>query len=105
MARCAATPRVSKHSTRECQNAAKEPQTQSDPEGGIPSGSLEVLGRKLYQRALVSLSKEITQSSLGFLLLQPTTCWRTNVGPESRWARGLAFWADSEAKVQIAPRG
>jgi len=29
---------------------------------------LEVLGRKLYQRALVSLSKEITQSSLGFLV-------------------------------------
>ena len=37
------------------------PQKRSDPEGGIPSGSLEVLGgRKLgNQRALVSLSAEI----------------------------------------------
>jgi hypothetical protein len=53
-------------------------QTQSDPEGGIPSGSLEVLGRleglvgkkNLGQRALVSPSKEITQTSDGLLLLQ-----------------------------------
>jgi hypothetical protein len=63
---------------------------------------LEVGG--LVQRALVSLSKEITQTSEGFLLLQSTTCWRTN-DPESRWVRGVVFWADSEAKVQIAPSG
>ena len=66
-------------------------QKQSDPEGGIPSGSLEALGRleglvekkNLGQRALVSLSKEITQTSDGLLLLQSTTCWRTKVEPES----------------------
>jgi hypothetical protein len=60
----------------------KSRQTQSDPEGGIPSGSLELLGRleglvgkkNLGQRALVSLSKEITQTSDGLLLLQSTTC-------------------------------
>jgi hypothetical protein len=39
------------------------------------------------------------------LLLQSTTCWRTNIEPESRWARGAVFWLDSEAKVQIAPSG
>src|ERR1700730_16370238 len=45
------------------------------------------------------------QTSEGFLLLQSTTCWRTNIEPVSRWARGAVFWADSEAKVQIAPSG
>ena len=65
------------------------------------------LGRleKLGQRALVSLLKEITQTSEGFLLLQSTTCSRTNIVPVSRWARGAVFWADSEAKVQTAPSG
>jgi hypothetical protein len=62
-------------------------QTQSDPEGGIPSGSLEVTWeetKNLGQRVLVSLSKETTQTSDGFLLLQSTACWRTKLGPESR---------------------
>src|ERR1700694_5144295 len=42
--------------------------------------------------------------SAGFLLLQSTTCWWTNE-PLSRWARGVAFCADNEARVQIAPSG
>jgi hypothetical protein len=54
---------------------------------------------------MVSLLGEITQTSLGFLLLQSTTCSRTNIVPVSRWARGAVFWADSEARVQIAPSG
>jgi hypothetical protein len=47
------------------------PQKRSDPEGGIPSGSLEVLGgRKLgNQQALVSLSSEITQTSASAALM------------------------------------
>jgi hypothetical protein len=53
-------------------------------------------GRKLVQR--------ITQTSLGFLLLQSTICSRTDI-PESCWARGTGFWADNEARVQIAPSG
>jgi hypothetical protein len=48
--------------------------------------------------------QRITQTSLGFRLLQSTTCSRTDI-PESRWARGAVFWADSEAMVQIAPSG
>jgi hypothetical protein len=39
------------------------------------------------------------------LLLQSTTCSRTTIDPESRWTRGAAFWAESEARVQIAPSG
>jgi hypothetical protein len=39
------------------------------------------------------------------LLLQSITCWCTNIEPESRWARGVTFWLDSEARVQIAPSG
>jgi hypothetical protein len=39
------------------------------------------------------------------LLLQSTTCSRTNIEPVSRWARGAVFWADNEAKVQTAPSG
>ena len=43
-----------------------------------------MVGKKnLGQRALVSLSKEITQTSDGLLLLQSTVCWRTKVEPES----------------------
>jgi hypothetical protein len=42
---------------------------------------------------------------VGFLLLQSTTCWRTCIGLEPRWACGAVFWADNEAKVQIAPSG
>jgi hypothetical protein len=64
-----------------------------------------LVGQETNQRALVSLSEEITQTSDGFLVLQSTTCWRTNIEPESRWARGAVFWADSEAKVQSAPSG
>ena len=47
----------------------------------------------------------MTQTSVGLLVLQSTTCWCTGVKPVSRWARGAAFWAESEAKVQIAPSG
>jgi hypothetical protein len=39
------------------------------------------------------------------LLLQSTTCSRTIIEPVSRWARGLTLWADSEARVQMAPSG
>jgi hypothetical protein len=48
---------------------------------------------------------EITQTSLGFLLLQSITCWRTSIEPVSCWARGAGFWLESEARVQIAPSG
>src|SRR3954467_7377617 len=61
--------------------------------------------RKTDQRAVVSPSVEITQTSEGFLLLQSITCWRTSIEPVSCWARGAAFWVDSEARVQIAPSG
>jgi hypothetical protein len=60
---------------------------------------------KLFQRAGASLSEEITQTSEGFLLLQSITCWRTSIEPVSCWARGAAFWLESEARVQIAPSG
>jgi hypothetical protein len=64
---------------------------------------LEVIWRleNLDQRVL---SMEITQTSEGFLLLQSTTCWRTNE-PVSCCARGAVFWAESEARVQVAPSG
>src|SRR4051794_34332214 len=61
--------------------------------------------RKTDQRAVVSPSWEITQTSEGFLLLQSITCCRTSIEPVSCWARGAAFWLDSEARVQIAPSG
>src|SRR5664279_1200387 len=47
----------------------------------------------------------MTQTSVEFLALQSTPCWRTNIEPESRCTRGAVFWADSEARVQIAPSG
>jgi hypothetical protein len=49
--------------------------------------------------------QRIRQTSLGLLLLQSTTCSCTGIEPWSRWPRGAAFWADREAKVQIAPSG
>jgi hypothetical protein len=49
--------------------------------------------------------QRITQISVGLFVLQSTTCSRTVIEPWSRWARGAAFWADNEAKVQIAPSG
>src|SRR5437588_6415228 len=61
--------------------------------------------RKTGQCAVVSPSWEITQTSEGFLLLQSITCCRTSIEPVSCWARGAAFWLDSEARVQIAPSG
>ena len=71
--------------------------------GGIPAGSLEVTWEvrtsKLVQRHL------ITQTSVTLLELQSTTCSRTSVEPVSRWARGLTFWADKEARVATAPSG
>jgi len=71
---------------------------------GYKIGRLEDrLVRKLGR--LEKLGQRITQTSLGFWFVQSTTCWRTNIEPESRWARGAAFWADSEARVQIAPSG
>jgi len=42
---------------------------------------------------------------VALLVLQSTTCSRTTIELESRWARGLTFWADSEARVQMAPSG
>jgi hypothetical protein len=56
-------------------------------------------------RRLEKDAQRITQTSLGFLLLQSITCWCTGVKPWSRWARGAVVWADSEARVQIAPSG
>jgi hypothetical protein len=49
--------------------------------------------------------QRITQISVGLFVLQSTTCSRTGIEPWSRWARGAAFCADNEAKVQIAPSG
>src|SRR3954447_7530110 len=60
---------------------------------------------KAYQRPVVSLSLEITQTSEGFLLLQSITCWRTSIEPVSCWARGAALWLDREARAPIAPSG
>jgi hypothetical protein len=54
---------------------------------------------------VVSLSLEITQTSVGLLALQSTACSRTSIVPASRWARGVVFWADKEARVQTAPSG
>jgi hypothetical protein len=62
----------------------------------------ELIGWKYW--SLTKPVQRITQTSLKFLLLQSTTCWCTNM-PEARWARGAVFWADSEARVQIAPSG
>jgi hypothetical protein len=50
-------------------------------------------------------AQRITQTSLGLLLLQSTTCSCTGIEPWSRWARGAVFWVDREARVQIAPSG
>ena len=87
-----------------------ELQTQSDPAGGHPGrvvggflvGLEGVVGLETRSGVACYL---ITQTSVGLLLLQSTTCSRTNVEPASRWARGLTFWADSEAKVATAPSG
>jgi hypothetical protein len=62
------------------------------------------IGRRKYRRSENSVQR-MTQISLGLLLLQSTTCSCTGIEPRSRWARGVVFWADSEARVQIAPSG
>jgi hypothetical protein len=69
------------------ENRFGRPQKRSDPEGGIPSGSLEVLGgRKLgNQRALVSLSSEITQASASAALMS---------GVGTRWCSSEVFPVD-----------
>jgi hypothetical protein len=96
----------------ERQGSATRPQKQSDPAvGGIPAGSLEVTWEVRVEtleveiQRGVTLSWEITQISFGFLLLQSTTCSRTNVEPLSRWARGWMFWAERVARVATAPSG
>src|SRR3954449_7013098 len=85
----------------------RHPQNRARPGRGAsrPGRWRYLVVRKLGQRAVVSPSWEITQTSEGFLLLQSITCWRTSIEPVSCWARGAAFWLDSEARVQIAPRG
>ena len=79
---------------------------QSDPEGGIPSGSLEVLGRLEANSAGAGLAVEGDHADLRW---DSCCCNRPPAGartsPELRWARGTVFWADSEASVQIAPSG
>src|SRR3954452_11092517 len=99
---------IARHGGRSYRHwTGRHPQNRARPGRGAsrPGRWRYLVVRKLGQRAVVSPSWEITQTSEGFLLLQSITCWRTSIEPVSCWARGAAFWLDSEARVQIAPSG